>query len=190
MISLYVLQNGYCILRELSTRHEKGGRKDKSHARLPLRACLAIAQVRLIGHKWHLFCRVIMFLSPFFDLESVVWLCRFNDYSRLRQQNNKRDKFWSKLVMVLVDKGDIKKIDKDCKMEQWKVFAKLLKLHKLRHCAWNSAESSCIWFHVVFFTCLFIVLGSLRNLPVWGLLYIMSLYSLLFFSFICHGFNL
>ena len=34
--------------------------------------------------------------------------------------------------MVLVDKGDIKKIDKDCKMEQWKVFAKLLKLHKLR----------------------------------------------------------
>ena len=34
--------------------------------------------------------------------------------------------------MALVDKGDIKKIDKDCKMEQWKVFAKLLKLHKLR----------------------------------------------------------
>lgn len=34
--------------------------------------------------------------------------------------------------MVLVDKGDIKKIDKDCKLEQWQVFAKLLKLHKLR----------------------------------------------------------
>lgn len=43
VISLYVLQNGCSILRELSTRPEKGERKDESHARLHLRARLAIA---------------------------------------------------------------------------------------------------------------------------------------------------
>lgn len=42
VISLYVLQNGCSILRELSTRPEKGERKDESHARLHLRARLAI----------------------------------------------------------------------------------------------------------------------------------------------------
>ena len=38
-----MMQNGCYILRELSPRHEKGERKDESHARIPLRARLAIA---------------------------------------------------------------------------------------------------------------------------------------------------
>ena len=53
---------------ESHARHEKGEHKNESHARLPLRARLAIAKVRLIGRKWHMFCGVIIFLSPFFDL--------------------------------------------------------------------------------------------------------------------------